>query len=219
MATRLLSFFFFLLVAPSWCTYAALLLSVASDGSGNFTTIREAIEFAPSGSSSRTTIMLKAGIYYENLVVPRDKENLTLLGEGSSVTVITGNRSHAGGWSMHDTATVYVEAAGFAAHNLTFQNTAGPSGGQAVALHVEGDRSVFYRCVINGYQDTLYAHNGHQFYRDCVILGTVDFIFGDAAAVFQNCTIFPVETMAEPSQRIRGPTTSKTRPSPSTDAR
>ena len=53
------------------------------------------------------------------------------------------------------------------------------------------DRSVFYRCSFDAYQDTLYAHSNRQFYRDCDILGTIDFIFGNAAVVFQSCNIQP----------------------------
>lgn len=71
------------------------------------------------------------------------------------------------------------------------ENTAGPrkEQGQAVALLSESDQSVVYRCALRSYQDTLYAKSGMQFYRECKISGTVDFIFGDAAAVFQNCDI------------------------------
>lgn len=74
---------------------------------------------------------------------------------------------------------------------MTFINTAGPEKHQAVAIRSGSDRSVFYRCSFNAYQDTLYAHSNRQFYRDCDITGTIDFIFGNAAVVFQNCNIMP----------------------------
>lgn len=75
--------------------------------------------------------------------------------------------------------------------DMKFINTAGPEKRQAVAFHSNAKQSVMYRCAFEGYQDTLYAHVGKQFYRDCDIVGTVDFICGQAAAVFQNCTIRP----------------------------
>ncbi|XVE97813.1 hypothetical protein REPUB_Repub03eG0051300 [Reevesia pubescens] len=78
---------------------------------------------------------------------------------------------------------------GFLARDITFQNTAGPSKHQAVALRVGSDLSAFYRCDVLAYQDTLYVHSLRQFYIECLIAGTVDFIFGNAAAVLQNCDI------------------------------
>lgn len=83
-----------------------------------------------------------------------------------------------------------VVGEGFMAQDMTIENTAGPTGNQAVALLVQSDKSVFYRCNISGYQDTLYAKIGRQFYRECVIYGTIDFIFGRATALFQNCNIY-----------------------------
>jgi pectinesterase len=83
-----------------------------------------------------------------------------------------------------------IDGLHFIARDITFQNTAGPHKGQAVALRSASDLSVFYRCAISGYQDTLMTHAQRQFYRQCYIYGTVDFIFGNAAVVFQNCNIF-----------------------------
>jgi len=78
---------------------------------------------------------------------------------------------------------------GFIARDIGFQNTAGPQGEQALALYIASDHSVLFKCSITGYQDSLYALALRQFYRECDISGTVDFIFGNAAAVFQSCNL------------------------------
>lgn len=95
-----------------------------------------------------------------------------------------------------------VKRPGFIARDISFRNTAGPIGHQAVALRSQSDRSVFYRCGIFGYQDSLYAYAFRQFYRECQISGTVDFIFGSATAVFQNCTILVKKGLPEQSNTI-----------------
>lgn len=101
---------------------------------------------------------------------------------------------------------IYIHAAvggdGFIAQDLWIQNTAGPEKHQAVALRVSSDQSVINRCRIDAYQDTLYAHSNRQFYRDCYITGTVDFVFGNAAVVLQNCKIVARKPMSEQSNMV-----------------
>jgi pectin methylesterase-like acyl-CoA thioesterase len=79
--------------------------------------------------------------------------------------------------------------AGFIAKGLSIVNSAGPEKGQAVALLVGGDRSVVYQCEIKAHQDTLFTHSNRQFYAESDISGTVDFIFGNSAVVFQRSNI------------------------------
>lgn len=97
---------------------------------------------------------------------------------------------------------VAVDGDGFIARDITFENTAGPQKHQAVALRSGADHSVFYRCSFRGYQDTLYVYANRQFYRDCDIYGTVDFIFGDAVAVLQNCNIYVRKPMSNQQNTV-----------------
>ncbi|KAK9078403.1 hypothetical protein SSX86_002460 [Deinandra increscens subsp. villosa] len=161
---------------------------VAADGSGDFRTVSAAVAAAPGGSS-RYVIRIAAGVYRENVDIPSGKRNIMFLGSGRTSTIITGSRSVAGGSTTFNSATVAAVGAGFLARDITFQNTAGPSGHQAVAIRVGSDLSAFYQCDMLAYQDTLYVHSNRQFYINCFIAGTVDFIFGNAAAVFQDCDI------------------------------
>ncbi|KAF3531859.1 hypothetical protein DY000_02040481 [Brassica cretica] len=90
---------------------------------------------------------------------------------------------------------IAATGAGFIARDITFENWAGPAKHQAVALRIGADHAVIYRCNIIGYQDTLYVHSNRQFFRECDIYGTVDFIFGNAAVVLQNCSIYARKPM------------------------
>ncbi|XP_061363160.1 pectinesterase 2-like [Gastrolobium bilobum] len=161
---------------------------VAKDGSGKYTTVSAAINAAPLSSSGRYVIHVKAGIYNEQVEIKA--KNIMLVGDGIGKTIITGSKSVGGGTTTFRSATVAVVGDGFMAQDITFRNTAGAANHQAVALRSGSDLSVFYRCSIEGYQDTLYVHSERQFYRECDIYGTVDFIFGNAAVVFQNCNLF-----------------------------
>nr|XP_023874715.1 probable pectinesterase/pectinesterase inhibitor 12 isoform X1 [Quercus suber] len=165
-------------------------LTVATDGTGNFTTITDAINFAPNNSyNERTFIYVKQGVYEENVEIPDYKPNIVLLGDGADVTLITGNRSVGDGWTTFSSATLAVSGDGFLARDISVENKAGAKKYQAVALRINADLVALYRCSISGFQDTLYVHSFRQFYRECDISGTIDFIFGNAAVVFQGCNI------------------------------
>ncbi|XP_011628481.1 pectinesterase 3 [Amborella trichopoda] len=162
---------------------------VAQDGSGKFTTIQSAIDSVPKKNEGRFVIYVKKGRYLENVVVDKSKWNIMLIGDGKDVTVVSGSRNFVDGTPTFSTATFAAVGRGFIAQDMGFENTAGPQKHQAVAIRVGSDRSAFLRCKFIGFQDTLYAHSQRQFYRECFISGTVDFIFGNSAVVFQNCEI------------------------------
>ncbi|CAA0829494.1 Pectinesterase/pectinesterase inhibitor 3 [Striga hermonthica] len=162
---------------------------VAADGSGDYTTVAAAVDAAPEKSDKRFVIHIKAGVYRENVEIGKKKRNIMFIGDGRNNTIITASRNVKDGSTTFKSATVAAVGAGFLARDITFQNTAGPAKHQAVALRVGSDLSAFYRCDMLGYQDTLYVHSNRQFFTECLVIGTVDFIFGNGAAVFQNCTI------------------------------
>ncbi|EEE63420.1 hypothetical protein OsJ_18232 [Oryza sativa Japonica Group] len=165
-------------------------VTVDQGGGGNYTTVGDAVAAAPSnldGSTGHYVIYVAGGVYEENVVVPKHKRYIMMVGDGVGQTVITGNRSVVDGWTTFNSATFAVVGQGFVAMNMTFRNTAGPSKHQAVALRSGADLSAFYGCSFEAYQDTLYAHSLRQFYRRCDVYGTVDYVFGNAAVVFQSC--------------------------------
>jgi pectinesterase len=158
------------------------------EGTTEFPTIQMAMDHHPfAGKNGRVYIEIEPGVYHERVIVTQNHPNITFVGMGKRPedVVITNsmNAKQAGGTFF--TETVRVDAPGFEADNLTFENTAGNTG-QAVAIAVRSDRAIFKHCRILGHQDSLFADYGRQYYLDTYIEGTVDFIFGNAQAVFDH---------------------------------
>ncbi|WOL02203.1 hypothetical protein Cni_G10922 [Canna indica] len=168
---------------------------VSKDGNGTYTSIADAVKAAPEYSTRRIIIYIKAGRYDENIKVGRKKTNLMFVGDGKTQTIIAGSRSVYDNFTTFHTATFAATGTGFIMRDITIQNWAGPEKHQAVALRVGADHAVVYRCNVIGYQDTLYVHSQRQFFRECDIYGTVDFIFGNAAVVLQNCSLWARKPM------------------------
>lgn len=169
-------------------------LVVAQDGSGDFKSIQEAINATKSFPYKRVTILVKNGTYYEKIKVHEWNTNISLIGESKEKTIITYDdyfgKMNLGRNSTFYTYTLLIEGADFFAANLTIQNTSGEVG-QAVALSVFADRAMITNCNILGNQDTLYTsgEGNRQYFKNCYIEGTTDFIFGKATVLFENCTI------------------------------
>ncbi|KAL0312316.1 UNVERIFIED_CONTAM: putative pectinesterase/pectinesterase inhibitor 17 [Sesamum radiatum] len=159
-------------------------------GSGDFTTIKAALDAAQRRAGGRFLIHLKKGTYNEYVVIPSHLKDITMIGDGIGKTIITGNKHYGhNGIDTYTSATFAVEASGFIAEGITFRNTAGRHGRQAVALRSHSDHSAFYKCSFESYQDTLFLFPGRHFFRDCDIYGSMDMICGDSTAVFQKCNI------------------------------
>uniref|UniRef100_A0A1D1YL43 Pectinesterase n=1 Tax=Anthurium amnicola TaxID=1678845 RepID=A0A1D1YL43_9ARAE len=156
-------------------------------GNGCYRTVQEAVDAAPDHGAERFVIHIKEGVYQETVRVPFEKTNVVFVGDGMGKTVITGSlHAQMVGVSTYNTASVGVNGDGFMAKGLTFENTAGPDAHQAVAFRSDSDLSVLEEVEFLGHQDTLYAHSLRQFYKSCRVAGTVDFVFGNSASVFQD---------------------------------
>ncbi|MBS7229692.1 pectate lyase [Flavobacterium psychroterrae] len=174
-------------------------ITVALDGSGDFMKIQDAINASPSFPYEKVTVFVKNGIYNEKVRIPEWNTRLALIGESKEKTIITFDdnfsKINLGRNSTFYTATVLVEGDDFSVSNLTIKNASGDNG-QAIALSVVANRAQISNCNILGNQDTLYlsGKDAKQYFKDCYIEGTTDFIFGGATALFENCEIHSIKS-------------------------
>ncbi|KAL9859154.1 putative pectinesterase 57 [Arabidopsis thaliana] len=165
---------------------------VAKDRTGNYNIVNVAIAVTLQQSQKRFVIYIKTSIYVEIVVIGNMKSNLTLIADGQDSTIITCNLSSSNS-KERSTLQLLVRISsngdGFIRVDMCFRNTTGPAKGLVVTLRVSGDMSIIYRCCVEGYQDALYPHKNRQCYRECFLMDNVDFICGNAAAVFQFCQI------------------------------
>lgn len=171
---------FFLL---STLNAAAADIVVAADGSGDVRTVQAAIDRVPENNRRRFVIEIKPGVYDEQVKIPASKPYISLVGTDAERTIIRFKISAKDAGSTSAAFAVYIGGHDTHASNITFENTYG-TGSQAVAVLSEADRLVFKKCRFIGWQDTLYTKNGRQYFEDCYIEGSVDYIFGQAAAFF-----------------------------------
>ena len=169
--------------------------TVAQDGSGDYKTVQAAFDAIPRNNKKSITIIIKEGIYQEKLLLESTKNFVTLIGIDKYNTILTYN-DHTGKLSPKgdtiNTRTSWsfkILADNFMASNITFQNDAGFSAGQAVVVESDGDKATFNNCRFVGNQDVLFVNNGRQYYQQCYIEGTTDFIFGSATVWFEQCHI------------------------------
>ena len=180
---------------------------VSPDGHGDYATVQEAIDAVPDYSHEHiTTIYIRKGVYRENVHIPHSKFRMHITGEDAAGTIITYDKAAKHNWPLtgypigtSGSATIYIHSSYVTFENLTFENTAGEGKaiGQAVAVFTDGDFLFFRNCRFIGNQDTLYTYGRYgkdggvkrNYFLDCYIEGTTDFIFGPSIAYFENCTI------------------------------
>ncbi len=190
-------------------------LTVAKDGSGNYTTVQAAIDAAPTGRTTPFTIYIKNGKYKEKITVPSGKSFIQLIGESVANTILTYD-DYAGKYTACSTtlgtqnsASFSVNATDFAAVNITFENSFG-DGSQAVTVLINADRAVFKNCRFLGNQDTLYVKGSGTpkcYFKGCYIDGNIDFIFGSAVALFDSCVVYAKTRPATATSYITAPNT------------
>lgn len=193
------------------------IVTVAHDGKADFRTLQDAIDHAPATGE---TIRLASGTYREKLHIRTPNIHLIGTGSKPQDVVLSWNDSAGSAGGTGKSGSVSVDADGFEAGNLTIENTwenehaRAQEGSQAVALLMSSDRAVLDRVRLLGAQDTLYANSrtchdslpkdgsapsadtpvcqaSRQYFRDCFVEGHVDYIFGDAKAVFDHCELHP----------------------------
>lgn len=180
---------------------------VDKNGFGDYFTIQEAINAVPDYSHEKiTTILVREGVYKEMVTIPHNKFRIKISGQGADKTVLTYDKYAEKLWPDSDfkmgtsgSATIYMHSSYVTIEDMTIENSAGEGKeiGQAVAVFTDGDFIFFHRCRLVGNQDTLYTYGRYgkdggikrNYFLDCYIEGTTDFIFGPSIAYFENCTI------------------------------
>ena len=213
---------------------------VASDGSGDFRSLQEAVDAIPADPAARTVIHIRPGVYRQKVTI--DKPLITLIGESAENTVLTWDDGAArlfpdgSRYGTFNSYTVHIGGDGFTARGITFENAAGDgrTAGQAIAASVLADRAAFYGCRFLGCQDTLFTgplppsviepggfrgpdenkprKNARQYYEKCFIRGDIDFIFGSATAVFSRCELSANERGEEVNGFVTAASTPEGRP-------
>src|SRR5947209_7560982 len=155
------------------CLYSATAfadITVAADGSGDVSSVQQAVDRVADNSGSRVAIRIKPGVYKEQIRVPASKPFISFIGTDANRTILTFDLSAKAAGSTSASYSVYIGGHDFRAENITFENSFG-QGSQAVAVVVDADRTVFRNCRFLGWQDTLYAKSGRLYYHDCYVEG------------------------------------------------
>jgi pectin methylesterase-like acyl-CoA thioesterase len=171
--------------------FAQVHLTVSHDGTAQYSTVQAAVDAVPANNNQRYVIDIAAGTYVESIRVPTNKPFITFNGTSAANTILTynlGANDPPNDPLVH--ASTGIQGKDFIASNISFENTKGQNGGQALAMYVKADRAIFEDCRFLGWQDTLRSETGRHYFHDCYIEGNVDFIYGKGQAYFDDCTIY-----------------------------
>ncbi|CAN6253732.1 unnamed protein product [Urochloa humidicola] len=199
-------------------TRSTAVVCVDKSGCCKYTSVQAAVDGVPNRSNKRTVVWIDAGVYEEKLTVT--KPNITFQGQGMETTTIVWNDTAKSAGSTRDSASVHIDAPGFVAKNISFKNAApapkpGAQDAQAVAIRISGDQAAFWGCGFFGAQDTLFDEEQRHYFKECFIQGSIDFIFGDARSLYENCTLNSVaEEMPQSQRSINGAITAQSRKFP-----
>ncbi|KAI3466433.1 hypothetical protein Pfo_023096 [Paulownia fortunei] len=176
---------------------------VDKNGGGDSVTVQGAVDMVPQNNAERVKIHVLPGVYSEKVHVPASKPYISFIGDPSqaSGTVITWHDkasdrdSNGGTVGTWNSASVAVESdyffkfVRFSWQNTVVAQVVGEEGYQAVALRIAGDKAMFYKARFLGSQDTLLDETGTHYFLQSFIQGSVDFLFGNARSLYQECTL------------------------------
>ncbi|KAK4713879.1 hypothetical protein R3W88_019786 [Solanum pinnatisectum] len=179
------------------------IICVDHNGCCNFTTVQAAVDSVGNFSAKRSLIWISNGIYFEKVIIPKTKPNITFQGQGYTTTAIMWNDTANSANGTFYSGSVQVFSTNFIAKNISFMNVApmpvpGAVGAQAVAIRIAGDEAAFWGCGFFGAQDTLHDDRGRHYFKDCYIQGSIDFIFGNGKSIYENCQLTSIASPVAP---------------------
>jgi pectinesterase len=189
-------------------------ITVAADGSGDYTSVQAAVNAVGTGGSSEVVIAIKPGTYRGKVSIPSNKPHITFEGAGDSPddVLIVDNKNAGDYGGSQGSATVVIQGDHFTAHNLSMSNdfdeNTPNNGAQALALYLDADHAILNNVRLLGDQDTFQVHDDARTYvKNSYIEGTVDFIYGGGVAVFDSCRIYEKRSTGGPITAASTPAT------------
>ncbi|KAK7356160.1 hypothetical protein VNO80_15426 [Phaseolus coccineus] len=171
-----------------------------SNKSSDFISLQAAIDSIPPNNTKWVKIQISAGTYKEKVQISVNKPCIFIQGQGKDVTTITFDDHLAPNTSS--TFTSFSD--NFVASDITFENSYGLQiledlrnhkirydgiRAPSLAARISGDKCAFFNCGFVGFQDTLWDELGRHYFKDCMIEGAVDFIFGDGQSYYRDCVL------------------------------